>query len=428
MSDVCVFIAEGCFLKQPNLPSNQKRGFEMSASSGINRRSFLQTMGSVGLLGTLPESAFASHAGSHVVHEIAAPSQGADAKPAHSINFAVCGMSHDHIYGMIDAIQRGGGVMVAAYATEPDKIAMFRKHFPGVKMVSSEEEILNDPSIQLVMSSKIASERAALGIRAMLHGKDFLSDKPGITTLVQLAEVRKTIAATKRIYAIMYSELLEVKAAVKAGELVQSGAIGRVIQTINIAPHQIVQSGGGTNGGGSVRPDWFWNPDQYGGIFVDIGSHQVDQFLYYTGSTHAEIAESQIANINHPQHPQFQDFGDMVLRGNKGFGYVRLDWFTPDGLGTWGDGRLFILGTKGYIEVRKYTNVAVSHQGNNLFIVDDKQSRYIDCNNLTLPFGPAFVSDILNRTHTAQDQTQALLAAELVITAQRNARVVHLDA
>ncbi len=166
---------------------------------------------------------------------------------------------------------------------------------------------------------------------------------------------------------------------------------------------------------------------QYGGILCDIGSHQVDQFLYYTGSTEAEVVESQIANVTSSQPPHFQDFGDMVLRGNRGFGYVRLDWFTPDGLGTWGDGRLFILGTEGYIEVRKYTNVAVGKQGNNLFIVDQKQSRYIDCNNLDLPFGPQFVADIVNRTHIAQDQTQCLLAAELVIKAQKNAKLIHLE-
>ncbi len=186
-------------------------------------------------------------------------------------------------------------------------------------------------------------------------------------------------------------------------KLVQQGAIGKVIQTINIAPHQIFQ-GHGDAGGSGGRPDWFWDPEQYGGILCDIGSHQVDQFLFYTGSKQAEVVESQIANVRHPDHPQFQDFGDMVLRGDRGFGYVRLDWFTPDGLGTWGDGRLFILGTDGYMEVRKYTDVAVKKQGNNLFVVDSKEARYIDCNNMPLPFGPQFVADIVNRTHTAQDQ------------------------
>jgi predicted dehydrogenase len=366
----------------------------------------------------------------HIIHEVAEPGQDANAKPKDSIRFSVCGMSHDHIYGMVGAILRGGGVLVAAYGAEPDKATAFAKAFPQAKMVSSEEEILTDPSTQLVLSSTIPNQRAPLGVRVMKRGKDFLSDKPGATTLEQLAEVRKTIAETKRIYAIMYSELLEVKGAIKAGELVQAGAIGRVIQTINIAPHQIfqpVKSGSDTHAGGaSGRPDWFWEPELYGGILCDIGSHQVDQFLYYTGSTEAEVVASQIANVNHPEHPKFQDFGDMMLRGDRGFGYVRLDWFTPDALGTWGDGRLFILGTEGYIEVRKYTNVAVSKSGNNLFMVNKTEQRYIDCNNVVLPFGPQFVSDVANRTHTAQDQAQCLLAAELVIKAQMKAQLVHL--
>jgi predicted dehydrogenase len=372
----------------------------------------------------MPGGAFGEN-GSHIVHETLQAQ--AEEKPQHSIKFAVCGISHDHIYGMIGAIQRGGGVLTSAWGGEPDKLEIFKKRFPNVKIAATQDEIIHDNSIQLVLSSQIANERAPLGVRVMKSGKDFLSDKPGITTLAQLAEVRKTVAETKRIYAIMYSERLEVKAAVKAGELVQAGAIGKVIQTINIAPHQIVQGHGDAGGGLGGRPEWFWNPEQYGGILCDIGSHQVDQFLYYTGSTEAEVVESQIANVNHPKRPKFQDFGDMVLRGNKGFGYVRLDWFTPDGLGTWGDGRLFILGTKGYIEVRKYTNVAVAKQGNNLFIVDDKESRYIDCNNLQLPFGPQFVADVVNRTHIAQDQTQCLLAAELVIKAQNAAKFVHID-
>ncbi len=341
--------------------------------------------------------------------------------PKYHVRFAVCGMSHDHIHGMIGAMQRGGGELVAAWGLEPDKLAVFAKRYPGVKIVKTQDEILDDPSVQLVLTSHIANERAGIGVRAMKTGKDVLSDKPGATTLEDLALVRKTIRDTGRIYGILYSERLEVKAAVHAGELIKQGAIGKVIQTINIAPHQIYQSGGDAGGSGG-RPDWFWNDAQFGGILCDIGSHQIDQFLYYTGSRTAEVAASQVANIRHPEHPHFQDFGDMTLRGDQGFGYVRLDWFTPKGLGTWGDGRLFILGTDGYMEARKYTNVAVSSQGNNLFVVNGDSARYIDCSNGALPFGPQFIADIVNRTHTAQDQEMALLAAELAITAQKTAK------
>ena len=340
--------------------------------------------------------------------------------PKHHIRFAVCGISHDHIQGMIAAVQRGGGELVSWWGAEPDKRAEFVRRYPNVKAARTQDEVLHDPSVQLVLSSQIASERAAIGVRAMLTGKDFLADKPGITTLEDLALVRKTIAETGRIYGILYSERLEVRAAVYAGELIRKGAIGKVIQTVNLAPHQIFQSGGLAGGGGG-RPDWFWNDKQFGGILCDIGSHQIDQFLYYTGSTKAEVVASQIANLRHPDRPHFQDFGDMMLRGDKGFGYVRLDWFTPNGLGTWGDGRLFVLGTDGYIEIRKYTDVAVAKRGNNLFVVDGKSARYIDCANGPLPFGPQFVADIVRRTHTAQDQAQCLLAAELSIRAQINA-------
>jgi predicted dehydrogenase len=399
------------------------------STSFTHRREFLKQVGSLGsaaIMAGLPESVLAQGGGAaRNVEDAVAPVQVEDA-PKYHIKFAVCGMSHDHIYGMIGAVTRGGGELVAAWGGEEDKLAGFRKRFPDVKIVKTQDEILDDPSVQLVLTSQIASERAGIAVRAMKNGKDFLSDKPGMTTLDQLADVRKTIAETRRIYAILYSELLEVKAAVYAGVLVKQGAIGKVLQTINIAPHQIFQHAGDAGGSGG-RPDWFWNPEQYGGILCDIGSHQVDQFLFFTGSTEAEVAESQIANVRHPDHPHFQDFGDMVLRGNRGFGYVRLDWFTPYGLGTWGDGRLFILGTDGYMEVRKYTNVGVSHQGNNLFVVDGKQARFIDCNAMPLPFGPQFVADIVNRTHLAQNQDEALLAAELVLKAQKNAKWVTLE-
>jgi predicted dehydrogenase len=394
-----------------------RRAFLKSAASGV--------LGSAGVVAGLSGMAFAAGpADAGVVYEVV--EQEVAAAPKFSIKFSVCGMSHDHIYGMVGAMQRGGGVLVSAYGTEPEKVAAFTKKFPEVKMVQSEEEILSDPSIQLVLTSARNVDRAPLGVRVMKRGKDFLTDKPGITTLEQLAEVRKTVAETSRIYGILYSELLEVKAAVKAGELVQSGAIGRVIQTVNIAPHQISQARG-TGGGAGTRPDWFWDPALYGGILCDIGSHQANQFLYYTGSKEAEVVASQVSNVNHPEHPKFQDFGDMMLRGDGGFGYVRVDWFTPNGLGTWGDGRLFILGTGGYIELRKYADIAGRRGGDHLFIVDQKAAaRYIDCSNVTLPFGPQFVSDIVNRTHTAQDQAQALLTAEIVIKAQMKAQMVKL--
>ncbi len=381
--------------------------------SRSDRREFLQKAGLAGMFSAMSPLAFGQAASGAVKIETAkvAPLP----PPKHKIKFAAMGLDHAHIYGMVSAIQRGGGELVAfyAYGNDAKQIAQFRERFGEVKLAHSEEEILEDKSIQLVAAAPIPDQRAPLGIRVMRAGKDYLGDKPAITTLEQLAAVRQAVKETKRKFAIMYSERLEVPSAVYAGELIRQGAIGRVIQTVNLAPHR-------TNA--PSRPAWFFDKARYGGILTDIGSHQADQFLYYTNSTRAKVVAAQTGNLAHPQYPNFEDFGDMIIAGNGGTGYVRVDWFTPDGLSTWGDGRLFILGTEGYIELRKYVNIASGLDGgNHLYIVDRKEARYIDCKNVPLPFGPQFVEDIVNRTQTAQDQEQALLAAELVLTGQKNA-------
>jgi len=329
------------------------------------------------------------------------------------IKFAVIGINHPHIYAQVEAVIRGGGELVWLYAPEPDLSAEFLKRFPQARVARTENEVLDDASIQLVLSSIIPNQRAPLGIRVMQHGKDYMSDKPGITTLDQLAEVRRVQAETRRIYSIMYSERLENRATVKAGELVKAGAIGRVIQTIGLGPHRISLN---------QRPPWFFDKKQYGGILCDIASHQADQFLFFTNSTTADVVAAETRNVAHPQYPGFEDFGDVMLRGDGGTGYIRVDWFTPDGLATWGDGRLTILGTDGFMEIRKNIDIAGRPGPSHLFLVDQKETRYIDSSNQPLPYGEQLVSDVLNRTETAMPQKHCLYAMELVLKAQQQAQ------
>jgi predicted dehydrogenase len=332
---------------------------------------------------------------------------------AASIRFSVIGLNHGHIYGQTEAVIRGGGELVSFYAKEPDLAAAYAKRYPQAKLAGSEQEILEDNTIKLVVSAAIPADRAPLGIRVMRHGKDFMVDKPGITTLGQLAEVKKIQRETKRIYSIMYSERFENRATVKAGELVKAGAIGQVIQTIGLGPHRINLKS---------RPEWFFDKKYFGGIICDIGSHQFDQFLFFTGSTQASVVASQTGNLHYPQYPAFEDFGDVTVRGNGGTGYIRVDWFTPDGLKTWGDGRLTILGTDGFIELRKNIDIGGREGGNHLFLVDQKETRYLDCSQEPLPYGEKLVNDILNRTETAMSQEHCFLATELALQAQKQAQ------
>ncbi|MCW3089008.1 MAG: gfo/Idh/MocA family oxidoreductase [Ferruginibacter sp.] len=319
---------------------------------------------------------------------------------------------------MVGAVKRGGGELVSLYAKEPELIAAFTKLFPEVKLAKSEKEILEDPSIQVILSSGIPDERAPLGIRVMQHGKDYLVDKPGIVTLEQLAAAKRVQKETGRIYSIMFSERFENSGTVKAGELVKAGAIGKVIQTIGLGPHRMSPK---------TRPDWFFDKKRYGGIITDIGSHQFDQYLFFTGTTKAEVVASQTGNTHFPQYPHFEDFGDVMLSGDGGMGYIRVDWFTPDGLDSWGDGRLTILGTDGYIEVRKNVDIASGHKGgNHLYLVDQKGTQYIDCSKEPLPFGKLFVDDVVNRTETAMPQAHCFLATELALKAQLHAKPLML--
>lgn len=370
----------------------------------LSRRLLLQVAGS---------TAFAFQSTGQVTQEVAAglPQQ---PTPAHTIRFAVIGLDHSHINGITDTMRRSGGELVSVHSSNSEALAAFQKRYAGVKVARSEDEILNDPSIQLVCSASVPNLRGPLGVRVMRHGKDFLTDKPGLTTLEQLAEVRESIAQTGRIFAILYGRL-EQRATTHAGSLVKSGAIGRLVQTLQLAPHRLNEN---------TRPEWFWDPERYGGTLCDLGSHQADEFVHFTGSTSVEVAMSQVANVNHQHHAKFQDFGDMMFHGNGGFGYFRVDWLTPGGVSAFGDERTFILGTDGYIELRKTVDIAGRPGADHLFIVDQKSARYIDCKNLPLPFGAQFVADIVNRTHTAQDQAATLLAMELVLKGQKNARML----
>jgi predicted dehydrogenase len=339
-----------------------------------------------------------------------AAAKAADGPP---VRFAVVGINHAHIFGQTDAVLRAGGELVALYAEEPDLVAAFQKKYPQARLARSEAEILDDPKIALVLSSAIPDQRAPLGIRVMKAGKDYMSDKPGITTLAQLEEARRVQAETKRIFSIMYSERLENRATVKAGELVKAGAVGKVVQTVGLGPHRMnVKS----------RPAWFFDYARSGGILTDIASHQADQFLYFTGSTRAEVVASQVGNVHFKQYPAFEDFGDMVLAGDGGSGYIRVDWFTPDGLSSWGDGRLTILGTDGFIEIRKNVDIAGREGGSHLFVVDQKETRYVDCKDVVLPYGAQLLDDVRNRTETAMPQAHCFLAMELVLRAQQQAR------
>jgi len=333
------------------------------------------------------------------------------AEPAQRrIRFAVIGVDHRHIYEMTGRLLELGN-QCAGYWTEgdPQPLAGFIKRYPQIPRLSDQQRLIEDPTVDLILTAAIPADRAAIAIAAMRAGKDVATDKPGCTTLEQLAALRQVVAETGRIWSVNYSERFETRSSTRSLELVRAGAIGRVVQTVGLGPHRLNRH---------LRPDWFFQHDKFGGILCDIGSHQIEQFLTYTGSADAEIVLAAVGNFANPGDPGFADFGEMVLSSPQGRGYVRLDWFTPDGLATWGDGRFTILGTEGYMELRKYVDIAGRPGTDHLFLVDNKSTRTIDCADAGLPYYPDLVADVLDRTETAMTQVHCFKAMELALRAE----------
>jgi predicted dehydrogenase len=274
---------------------------------------------------------------------------------------------------------------------------------------------LEDPSVQLVAGAAVPADHAALGIRVMAHGKDYFTDKPALTTLDQLAQARLAVESTGRKYAVYYSERVHVESAVLAGQLVHEGALGRVLQVIGLGPHRANLAS---------RPPWFFERERYGGILCDLGSHQVEQFLWFTGNTDARVVGSQVANYAHKDQAGLEDFGDCHLVGENGAtGYFRVDWFTPDGLSGWGDGRTFILGTLGYMELRKYLNVGAGDGGDHIYLVDaGGEHHFAVSGHVGFPFFGELILDCLERTERAMPQAHTFKAAELCVVAEQEAR------
>lgn len=328
--------------------------------------------------------------------------------------FGVIALDHGHINGMTNALVEAGAEVGLVWDLDKAKVDKFCKDHPGAKPARSEMEVLADRSLHLIASAAVTSERCRVGLAALDAGKDYFSDKAPFTTRAQLESARKKVAETGRIWAVYYSERLHVEAAIYAGNLIAEGKIGKVMQVLGTGPHRL---------NAPTRPAWFFEREKYGGILCDIGSHQIEQYLFFAGEENATVVQSKVANYNHPAYPDLEDFGDATLVGEKGTtNYFRVDWFTPDGLGTWGDGRTIILGTEGYIELRKYIDVAREATGDHLYLVNGKEERHINARGTVgFPFFGQLIKDCLDRTHTAMSQEHTFKAAELCLIAQEKA-------
>ena len=326
-----------------------------------------------------------------------------------TLSFVALGLDHRHIYGMTENMQRIGARCLGFWTDgAPQPLDGYIKRFPDLHRFASLEAALS-AGADLALVSCIPGDRADLAVRAMQTGHDVMTDKPGCTTFDQLDQIKAAVAETGRIWSINFSERFEVPCVTLADQLVQDGAIGRVVHTTGLGPHRLNRA---------TRPDWFFQRERYGGVLTDIASHQIDQFLYFTGAQTAEVTMAHVANHANPADPGLQDFGELSLRSADASGYIRVDWYTPDALPNWGDGRLTLLGTDGYIELRKYVDVGGRDGTDSLVLVNGSRCEVLDARDAGLPYFDRLAHDIQHRTETAMTQAHCFEVMSLALTAQ----------
>jgi predicted dehydrogenase len=326
---------------------------------------------------------------------------------------AAVGLDHSHIYGMCQGLVEAGASVEMVFDSDPDKVATFRQKYPSAKVAKSLSQALESPDAQLVACASVPGDRAHVAAQVLSAGKDFFVDKPPLTTLAQLGSIHGAVGSSSRKFFVYFSERLHSESAGAAGLLIEHGAIGRVIQVLGLGPHRL---------NASVRPDWFFRRDRYGGILCDIGSHQIEQFLYFARCQDARILNAAVANYHHPETPELEDFGEASLAGDNGSSnYFRVDWFTPDGLSTWGDGRTIILGTDGYIELRKNVDIARDRGGHVYLVNAEGEFHFSAANKIGFPFFGQLIRDCLDRSDSAMTQEHIFKSIELSLKAQTQA-------
>lgn len=331
--------------------------------------------------------------------------------------FSVIGLDHGHIYAICNGLLEAGAQLAMVWDPDPEKCREFTERYPQASVADSEEQILNDDGIQMIASAIRPSLRCSLGIRAMEHGKDYFADKPGMLKFSEIEQARRTCEATGKKYVVYFGERIHVEGAVYAERLIKSGAVGRVLQVTILAPHRLNPS---------VRPDWFYEKEENGGIITDLGSHQIEQFLTYCGAGSGCVLHSAVANYAHKDRRNFYDFGEgVILADNGATCWFRVDWFTPDGLGAWGDGRVFIMGTEGTIEIRKYIDPAVSREGDHVIWVDKNgEHRELVTGKTGFVFFADLIRDCMDRTENAITQEHIFESMRVTIEAQEKAQVI----
>lgn len=327
------------------------------------------------------------------------------------MRFAVIGVDHPHILEMTQGLIDAGGEFAGWHSIRDSRVSkLYADRFGEMAAAESEQRLLDDQSIDLIMTAAIPNERARIAVKAMAHGKHVVSDKPAAVNREDLDELQTACAAYNKRLTTVFAERMNQPAMWTAKKLIEEGLIGDVIHTVGLAPHKL---------NASIRPDWFFDSSKNGSVFADIASHEIDQFIWLTGSKTVNVASASSSNVGNPRLNGFCDMAQIQLVGENASGYIKVDWLSPDGLPTWGDVRSFIFGTQGQIEVRKNIDLAGNPGSSHVFVVGKDEPRHIDCSGDTSPFYKMLIDDLRTGSESATSNAHCLLVNKLSLDCEK---------
>ena len=329
------------------------------------------------------------------------------------MRFAVIGLSHAHIFPMTQALLGLPDVTCGGFSPEETPVGNgFAGLFSDLPR-RSRDDLLGDPAIDLILCADVNGLRGSLLVAALEARKHVFVDKPPVTTLDDLDAVKRAVEAGGKLFFVYFGERLGNPLSLKARELVRAGRIGRTVNFIGLGPHKL-----------SIehRPAWMFDPALYGGILNDIAIHQVELFGWLTGQRVARF-RSRVGNFGTPQHPTFEDFGDAWFEGDDGTaGYVRVDWFTPDALPTWGDIRQLLVGTEGMLELRSNISLGSPDAKPALFLTTrSSPPEQVDASDVETAWAPQLVADIREGVNRLMPHNETFAALRAVLEMQKEA-------
>ncbi|RKN71210.1 Gfo/Idh/MocA family protein [Paenibacillus ginsengarvi] len=258
-----------------------------------------------------------------------------------SYRFGIYGCQHAHIASFVDQMLALGATCAGIYEPESPSLAQSLAQRHGIMLVDSPDAFL-DSSVNVIGSSAVNNRKIDVIEWCERHGKHVMLDKPVATNREQLERLEAVLNRGSIQVGVMLTE--RFRASIHTlKQAIDAGKLGRIVSISTRKPHRLSPAS---------RHAWHFSKRESGGLVIDLFIHDFDLLRFLTGQEVASV-HSQVAKHILPEYPDFYDTAAAQVSMSGGtMAQLYTDWHTPTKSWTWGDCRIFIVGTEGCAELR----------------------------------------------------------------------------